>query len=146
MNRTIRSFLVLLLAVVSLFSFASCSNERDKNFQSDADILAFVKSFDDSHTETVVISFKNEVSEAVTELISYPGKTSDEMEAIKNSLELADDETATVSGDFITVERKGNGKYKDTAYNKTKTEISDYFLSLGYTATEIKIDSSGLNK
>ena len=146
MNKKIRSSIVLFFAVALIFSLVSCSMGRDKNFQSDADILAFVKSFEDAHSETVVVSFKNEVSEAVTELISYPGKTADEMKVIKDSLELGDDENASISGDFMSVERNENGKYKKTAFNKTKTEISEYFLSQGYTATEIKVDSSGLNK
>ena len=145
MKNKVKVLLSLLLCSALVFSFVSCSNERDKNFQSDADILAFVKNFDDSHSETVVISFKNEVSVSVTELISYPGKTEEELSAIRESLELAENETASASGSFITVERSSKGKYKDTAFDKEKNEISEYFISQGYSATEIKIDSSGLN-
>jgi len=145
MTSRIRILSLLLILLLSLTAITSCSNGRNKNYQSDADVVGYQMVFEDGHRETVVIGFKNEVSATVTELIFIPGATEEKIKEFKDQLNLGEKETVSVSGELMTVERNADGKYKDIAFGKTKSEISEYFLSLGYTAAEIEVDESTLN-
>ena len=138
----------LILAVLALCAvfFSGCEKkEREKNFVPDLDFIAFEKAFEDSHTETENVFFKNEKMSEYTTLIRYPSLSESEIKAKMDSLELKDGESASMNGNVIVVKHsasKGSpyGNYLDELYGKSKDDVSSFFLGKGYKEVNIEFD------